>query len=272
MRPSRWLPLLVALPLLGAGCATKSDIEDLRTQIREREQSQERELQRIAERQEAIQDSVSALSETFFEMRGSLGRQMVQVLDQLVTLQELTGQSQRNLAALRDRIETQRRILPPEDGEEGRDGPGGAGAPDDDGEDGPGGPAGLQEGGGEAQELYNVAVSQFNRGSFATARRAFQQFLEAHPNHRLAADAHFYLADILVQEDRTEEAVEAFERIPQRFPASRRVPEALYRLGVLHVELDRPDEARDFFERVVNSYPEAGVASLARERLEELRR
>ena len=107
--------------------------------------------------------------------------------------------------------------------------------------------------------------------TFTTARRAFERFLQAYPNHSLAADARYFLAEIMVQEGRYQEAVEAFLRIPEMYPTSSRVPEALYRAGVLNLEeLDDPEEARRHLERVVNSYPDSGVANLARERLQEI--
>ena len=122
-----------------------------------------------------------------------------------------------------------------------------------------------------ADALYNAAIGQFNRGSITTARRAFEQFLQAYPNHQLAPEARFHLADIMVQENRLEEALAAFQDIPARFPTADTVPRALYRSALIQIELDRIDEAVATLERVVNTYPESGTAILAREKLEEIR-
>jgi tol-pal system protein YbgF len=124
---------------------------------------------------------------------------------------------------------------------------------------------------GDAESIYNAAVAQFNRGSLATARTAFQQFLQAFPSHRLAPDAHFYLADILVQEDRVEDALDAFQEIPQLFPTASKVPDAMYRAALLQIELGHNADARTTLERVVNTYPGSGVATLARDKLREIR-
>jgi tol-pal system protein YbgF len=125
--------------------------------------------------------------------------------------------------------------------------------------------------GSDAESIYNAAVTQFNRGSLATARTAFQQFLQAFPTHRLASDAHYYLADILVQEDRVEDALDAFLEIPELFPTAAKVPDAMYRAALLQIELGRTAEARSTLERVVNTYPSSGVATLARDKLNEIR-
>jgi tol-pal system protein YbgF len=118
--------------------------------------------------------------------------------------------------------------------------------------------------------MYNTAVTQFNNGSSNTARRAFQQFLREYPDDALAPDAHYYLADILVQENQLEEAIRAFLRIPEDFPTAEKVPEAVYRVGVTYIELNQLDNARVYLERVVNSYPGTDAATAAQERLAEI--
>ena len=77
-------------------------------------------------------------------------------------------------------------------------------------------------------------------------------------------------ADILVQENRLDEAKDAFLRIPELFPTAQRVPWALYRVALLEIEMDNLDGAREYLNRVVNTYPSSGVAELARERLQEI--
>lgn len=266
------LPLLVLLVGGGlTGCATKGDLRNVRGEIQELQASQDSLFQLLLRLERATQDSLRAQSDVLFSLRGDLNRQLLDVQEQLVTIQELTGQSQRSLAGLRDQLEARRNAAqrPPPAG------------PTPDTTEAGGEPGGAQpaEAGG-AMELYNVARRQFNRGSNTTARRAFERFLESYPNHRLAPDAHFFLADILSQEaqgpdgdlreEGTRQAIERFLEIPELFPASSRVPEALYRAGLLHMQLEENDEARSLFERVVNSYPETTAANLAQMRLDEL--
>jgi tol-pal system protein YbgF len=119
-------------------------------------------------------------------------------------------------------------------------------------------------------DMYNTAATQFNNGSLNTARRAFQQFLREYPNDALAPNAHYYLAEILVQEERLEEAVSAFMRVPELFPTAEMVPDSYLRLGEVYIRLDQLDDARAYLERVVNSYPGTDAARLAQERLDEI--
>jgi len=112
---------------------------------------------------------------------------------------------------------------------------------------------------------------QYGRGSVNTARRAFEGFLADYPDHRLAPSSQFFLADILEQENRLDDAIEAFLRVSQLYPAADRVPTALYRIGAIYGLQGNVDQAETYLERVVNTYPDSGAAELARELLREIR-
>ncbi|MFC1660401.1 tetratricopeptide repeat protein [Gemmatimonadota bacterium] len=246
--------LLLALAgLTLSGCATKRDLRDLRDEIRALATQQDAALAELEGINLQVRDTLRGQADAIFESRGETTRRLREIEDQLIRLMELTGQNQRSLMALRDLMEARGAAYSPSQID-----PGGGEVTD----------PGDRAGGAEA--TYNVAVTQFNRGSFVTARRAFEQFLQEHPGHSLASDAHFYLADILVQENRLDEAIAAFLEIPEFDPMAPKAPDALYRVGVLYIELENLDQARVYLERVVTSYSESGVAILARQRLAEI--
>lgn len=278
-RSFRWACLLAVatLTVVTTGCATKGDIRSLRTEVRtlaDQQQELLESLQALERFQRSSLDSLGTMSDVLFTLRGELNRQVLEIQEQLVTVQELTGQSQRSLAGLRDQIEARRTAIIQENTDAPSNAAGGGAASQG------GGGAQQPSGGGaqqpadggaaDAQELFTVAVSQYNRGSVTTARTAFERFLASYPNHRLAPDAHFYLAEIMAQENELEEALEAFLDIPELFPSADRVPQALYRAGRIHEELESTEDARALYQRVVNSYPDSGAAILADERLEAL--
>ena len=249
--------LFLALGL--GGCATKGDIRDLQNEVRSLATRQQEALRELEALNMAVQDTLQGQSDALFESRGEILRRIRELEQELVTLKELTGQNQRTLQAIRDLLEARRPALPPV-----RTEPDSGQIMDPDFA-----PVDAPTAAGP-QQMYNAAVTQYQRGSFMTARRAFRQFLEEYPNHSLAPDAKFYLADILVQENRFQEAIDAFLEIPEFHPSSGKVPDALYRVGVLYIELEELGRAREYLERVVNSYPDSGAAVQARERLEEI--
>ena len=253
--------LLIILLALGlSGCATKRDLKDLSTEIRTLTARQDSAFIRLAALTLEGQDSLSRDQyEAMVQLRGEVNMRFLGIEEQLITLQELTGQSQRNIAALRDQFETRRNQLaaPPLVVQD-------SAAGEIMGEE----IIGPTVGG--ADEIYNAALTQHRRGSNSTARLAFERFLTAYPNHSMAPHAKYYLADILAQENRLDEAIDAFLEITELFPTAERVPFALYRVGILYIELEDLDQARSYLERVVNTYPDSGAALVARERLEEI--
>ncbi|MFO8174819.1 MAG: tol-pal system protein YbgF [Gemmatimonadota bacterium] len=262
IRGGRWL-LLAFLGLSISGCATKRDLRDLRSEIQALAEQQREALNQIEGLNLAVQDTLRGQSDALFESRGETLRLLRQMEQQLITLRELTGQNQRALTTLRDLLESGRAsAMPPT---VRTDPPGQGQVLDPDFEPEPQPPPSEA-----AVETYNAAVRAFNRGNIGSARRAFNEFLQRYPNDPLAPDAHFYLADLLVQEDRLEEGISAFLRIPELYPTAEKVPDALYRVGVIYMTMEEDEDARQYFERVVSSYPDSGAAILAQERLDEI--
>ena len=239
------LGLLLLLPLVG--CATKADVRDLREEIRELNSRQEALLRELQRQGEAQGDSIRVLAEDFRSHQGRVAGQFRNLEDLVLRTEELAGISQQEIAAIRDQMEVPRRGVP-----------GGERSDLDD------------PFGGGAEESYEQAISLLRRGSTTAARMGFQGVVEQYPNHPLAPEARYHLADILVQEGNLEEAIHAFQRIGELHPGADRVPDAYYRVGALHRELGSDSEARSWLERVVNTWPDSGAADLARELLREI--
>ncbi|MBM4185490.1 MAG: tol-pal system protein YbgF [Gemmatimonadetes bacterium] len=256
----------VALALALAGCATKGDIRTLQAELGD-------EVRALAARQDSLlaelrflnsstQDTLRTQADQLFDFRGEITRQVQAITQTLARLEALTGENQRGIASVRDQLANIRRL------------PTGPSAPPpstDSAQTAPTNPETVGGTGGNAEQLWNIAREQHQRGSFGTAQRAYEQFLEDYPTHALAPDAHFYLADILTQLDRPDDALEAFQEILTLFPTAAKVPDALYRIAVLQSEAGDQDDARATLERIVNTYPDATIAMLARDMLEELR-
>lgn len=255
---NRWL-LLGLFSALLVGCATKGDLRDLQDEIRDSAARQEAILEEISGLNLAVQDTLGRQSDAIFESRGDINRRLQMLEQEVLTIQELLRMNQQSLMTIRDLLESRRSLGEfnrPTDTEPGQVTDMGL--------------ASVGERAGGCGETFGTAHTQYQRGSLTTARRAFQDFLRVCPDDALAPDAHYYLADILVQEEQLDEAIQAFLEIPQLFPTADRVPEVWYRVGVTYIELERLDDARIYLRRVVNSYPDSDAAEAAQERLDEI--
>lgn len=260
MHPVRTIPWLLALGL-SAGCALKGDVRKVELQVQSLKSDVARaEAARAAERDSilaaitALQRTLNAQQAYLVQLRGEMKTDLLAVQQQLVSVQELTGQSQQRLSDLRRRLEDQARqpVTGPE--------PTLPGAPV--------GPSGNPAGPGPDQ-MYDLSLQQFRRGSLATARLGFREFLRVFPQHERAADAWFYVGETFTSES-PDSAVAVYEALVKTYPNSPRAPSALYKLGLLAEQRSDRAAARVFYSRVVSGYPRSDEANLARDKLQRL--
>lgn len=243
----------LAVAFVLGGCAMKGDIRTLQEELRAMTAQQDSLIRQL--RMEALQtqDTLRTQSDQMFDFRGDIARRLQQIEQSLARLEAIAGENQRGMAAVRDQLANLRGGAAPARG---------GGQPTES--------ESLVGGSANADELYRVAQTQLDRGSLSAAAQAFREFIGQHPDDPRVPNAHFFLADILAQQDRPEEALAAFQEIQELFPTAERVPQALYRIALLHEELGNVEEARAVLERIVNTYPDDPAAMLARDKLRQI--
>lgn len=240
------LVLAAAMVGLLAGCATKRDVQDLQLAMDAQRMHQDSMFRVLIGRTEAMLDSISRQN---VQVRGDLSTRLLAIERQLVQIQELSGQNQAQLGQLRRQIEERTAEVRAQEQ---------AGA------------AAAEGGAGDPGELYDAATQALRRGSVASARAGFEQFVEEFPEHRLAADAQFAIGQSYDQEEDVDGAVAAYGRVVELFPTSGRAPAALLRMGRLEAGRGNRTEARNRFGQVVQRYPRSPEVADARSELQRL--
>jgi len=277
------LPALAAAVLLLGGCVTTGDLQDVEdtmvAELRTMEAGQDSLLREMRSLRLALLDSLTSQEREALADRGEVNRRFAQLGERLARLTALVGENQRTLVELRERMiagsgAADGGFAEDPDGADADADPGradGAGDPGDEEPDvdGTEDPAGT-DGSEDPRELYRAALQQYRRGSFATARSGLDEFLAENPEHELAPDARFYVAETYAEEDDLDRALEEYARVLQLYPGSNRAPAALFKSGRIELERGNIDDARQFFRRVVRGYPDSDEAALARDRLERL--
>jgi TolA-binding protein len=243
--------MALAIPL--AGCATKRDIRDLGDDLRARHQAQAELISDVRVEQGRQETLLRALAASEEERHALLVRRIRELEDELAFVRELAGASQAGLAAVRDQLSRGGNVVSG----------GGTGFPSRGGfvEEGLDPVAGNR---GEVDALYGDALTAHGRGSLAAARIGFEEIVSRFPNHELAPDARYYLADIAARDGDLQDALRRFLQVGELHPTAPRVPEALYRAGVIHRDRGEAEQARALFTRIVNTWPDSEVAALAR--------
>lgn len=243
------------LALAGTGCATKGDVTSLERTMRA-EMEEMREAQRdLAARIGASLDTLAVRESQAMSGRGQLAREFARIQELLTEIVNLVDQNHQLLGEVRrGGVAGGRGGVGPAPTEEGRPVGEGGEARDD-----------------EARTFYQAALQQHRRGAYETARGGFRDFLNNYPDHELAPDAQFWLAETWREAGDLEAALEELRRVWQQWPDSRRAPTALYRAGRVELARGNVSDARVFFQRVTAGYPNSAEAPLAEEQLRTLR-
>jgi tol-pal system protein YbgF len=257
-------PWVVALGLT-AGCALKGDVRRVELQVealrveRGRADSQHAAtIDTVRALLGAVQEKIAAQQAYLVQLRGDMKTDLLAVQQQLVSVQELTGQSQQRLTELRGRLEAQaRQPLPVLDTARATPGV-------------PVGPSGNPAGPGPDQ-MWDLSLQQFRRGSLATARLGFREFLRVFPTDERAPDALFHIGETFAGES-SDSATAVFQQVVKTYPNSPRAPAALYKLGLLAEQRGDKASARTFYARVIAGYSRSDEANLARDKLQRLGR
>jgi tol-pal system protein YbgF len=256
--------LLILNVGLTAGCALRGDVRRvelqvaaLRAEANASDSARKVQADTMLALVAAVQRALAAQQAYLVQMRGDTRTDLLAVQQQLVAVQELTGQSQQRLTELRGRLDAQsRQPVPP------LEGPNASGAPV--------GPSGNPAGPGPDQ-MYDLSLQQYRRGSLATARLGFREFLRVYGGDPRAPDALYYVGETFAPENPDSAAV-VYQQLVKAYPNSQRAPSALYKLGLLAESHGNKPAARTYYQRVVAGYPRSDEANLARDKLQRLGR
>jgi tol-pal system protein YbgF len=203
-----------------------------------------------------MNDTIVTLNTRMFHFRSDMSTSMASVQQQLLQVQELTGQSQRRLqdlrASMEQRQEAQQRgdataaVSPTTDSQPARDATPGP------------------------NQLFQVARQQMIQGSYAASRTAFQDMLTKYPQSDLTADAQFYIAFTYELEGNASAADSAYANMAAAYPKSAHAATAVYKQAVLAQKAGSRDKALQLFNQVIKKYPRSDEASLARDRVKAL--
>jgi|SRR5688572_2618128 tol-pal system protein YbgF len=268
----------VALVATGACFATQSDVRVLQTDVQtlrtERHRQDSLMLQRFDQLMASLRttnDTVRALSDRVTRLQGDVRGDLFQMNQQLLQIQELTGQSQRRLQELRSSLEARQQeaapvtpLTPPSQTPRDSAAAPGAQAP---AAATPSGPAAGSPG---PNQLFQSSLDQLRRGSPASARRGFEELLRLYPTSELAGEAQFYIGEALAGEGNLAAADTAYGTVVARYSESARAPTALYKRALLLQQRGNVAMARTALNDLVRRYPRSDEAQLARDRLRTL--
>lgn len=264
----------VALVATGACFATSNDvkllqgqIDSLRTANVRADSTRTAQLNQVIATLGLVRDSLGTVSGHVVKMQGDMRGDLHDVNEQLLQIQQLTGQSQNRLQELRASIEQRNQDM----GEGAAPAPttGARGASPAPGTSpAPGAPGSNEPG---PNQLYQLGMEQLQRGSPSTAVQAFQKLLQDYPTADISPEAQFYLGEAYRAQGNAAAADSAYAMVIQKYPKSPHAPTALYKRALYLEQQGNATAARALLNQLISTYPQSDEAALARDHLRELK-
>ena len=119
------------------------------------------------------------------------------------------------------------------------------------------------------EKQYEFAMSFMQVGDYNTAERAFREFVDTNPEHKLAGNAQYWYAETFRIRQLYTDAASAYLEGYQKYPKSNKAPINLLKLGVSLVQIGEKDQGCLMIVGVKKEYPEANQSVLQKAKYEE---
>lgn len=124
----------------------------------------------------------------------------------------------------------------------------------------------------EERIAYERAFNFLKDGRYDLAAAAFKTFVKTYPGGGYSDNAQYWLGEANYVQRNFKVALVEFEKVVNNFPNSPKRADALLKMGYTYQELGDLDRARMSLNNVVMNYPNSTAASLAKKRIQDLKR
>ncbi|OOV87572.1 tol-pal system protein YbgF [Oceanospirillum linum] len=123
--------------------------------------------------------------------------------------------------------------------------------------------SGLPVVSGTAKEAYQAAYALVKQQKFDQAITAYQGFIKNYPDSSLQPNAYYWLGELYMVKDLTQEAERVFRTVVETYPKSLKVPDASYKLGLVFARYGQMDKAKAQMNEVKSKFPKTTASKLA---------
>ncbi len=123
---------------------------------------------------------------------------------------------------------------------------------------------------GSAKDAYQDAYALIKAKKYDQAIASYQAFIKNYPDSSLLPNAFYWLGELHMVKNNTQEAEKVFTVVVERYPQSRKTADATYKLGQIYSRNGNQDKAKQQMLLVKQKYPNSTAAKLADRFLEKL--
>ena len=122
------------------------------------------------------------------------------------------------------------------------------------------------------REIYNMAHSDYLKGSYSLAIDGFKIYLEQFKDSPYADNALYWIGECYFAQREFETAIEYFKRLILEYPQGDKVPAAYLKRGISLMELGKNDEALSVFTLLTSKFPMEEETRIAQDKIREIRK
>jgi tol-pal system protein YbgF len=117
-------------------------------------------------------------------------------------------------------------------------------------------------------QAYDKAVNMvLKERRYDAAIPEFESFIQTYPNSTYAANAHFWLGQLLFNKNELAKAKTQFERVVATYPDSSKVADALLKLGQIAERENNKAAALKYYQQLVSKFKTGTTVKLAQDRI-----
>ena len=118
------------------------------------------------------------------------------------------------------------------------------------------------------EKQYEFATSFLKVGDYATAERAFREFVITNPEHKFAGNAQYWYAETFRIRQLYTDAATAYLEGYEKYPKGEKAPINLLKLGVSMVQIGEKKQGCEMIDGVEKKYPKANQSVLQKAKYE----
>ena len=118
-----------------------------------------------------------------------------------------------------------------------------------------------------AEELYNVAFGDLNKGNYDLARQGFEEYLKNYADTELSDNAQYWVSESYYIQRKFNEAIQGFDKVLTNYPKGDKAPAAALKKGYSLLETKNNDAGIRELRQLIQKYPNSDSAQLAKDRL-----
>lgn len=120
------------------------------------------------------------------------------------------------------------------------------------------------------EQIYQTAYGDYNAAKNALAASEFGDVIKYYPDNNLAGNAHFYMGEILMKQNKPGLAAKQYDIVLEQYPGNSKIPAAQLHKANALIAIKQPDAAARELHSLIQRYPNSPEAIAARTKLNAL--